>query len=61
MAKKLITILIPAYNEVEVLPQLNTRLHELAENNQDYDFEFLYVNDGSRDSTLELIDRKSVV
>lgn len=56
MAKKLITILIPAYNEVEVLPQLNTRLHELAENNQDYDFEFLYVNDGSRDSTLELIE-----
>lgn len=56
MAKKLITVLIPAYNEVEVLPQLNSRLHELAEGNQDYDFEFLYVNDGSRDSTLELIE-----
>lgn len=55
MAKKSITILIPAYNEIEVLPHLNKRLNELAEGLNEYDFEFLYVNDGSRDNTLELI------
>ncbi len=31
------------------------RLGELANDNKSYDFEFLFVNDGSRDKTLEII------
>ena len=42
--KKLITIIIPAYNEEKVLPQLFARLDKLATNNTDYDFEFLFIN-----------------
>src|SRR5690242_15488092 len=53
--KKLISILIPAYNEEPVLPQLVERLEKLASDNENYNFEFLFVNDGSRDRTLELI------
>ena len=53
--KKLISILIPAYNEEPVLPQLVERLEKLANDNENYNFEFLFVNDGSRDRTLELI------
>jgi glycosyltransferase involved in cell wall biosynthesis len=53
--KKLISILIPAYNEEPVLPQLVERLEKLANDNDNYNFEFLFVNDGSRDRTLELI------
>jgi polyisoprenyl-phosphate glycosyltransferase len=52
---KKITILIPAYNEEEVLEPLFKRLDELADKNKDYDFEFLFVDDGSRDKTLEII------
>lgn len=52
---KLITILIPAHNEEEVLPQLFTRLNKLADDNPKYNWEFLLVNDGSRDKTLEII------
>jgi glycosyltransferase involved in cell wall biosynthesis len=55
--KKLISILIPAYNEEEVLPMLMERLGKLAHENSKYDFEFLFINDGSRDNTLELIKK----
>lgn len=52
---KTITILIPAYNEAPVLPKLFDRLYRLAESVKNYQFEFLFVNDGSRDDTLEII------
>lgn len=53
--RKRITILIPAYNEQEVLGALFTRLDTLTKNTPKYDFEFLLINDGSRDQTLEII------
>ncbi len=52
---KLITLLIPAYNEQEVLEPLMVRLANLASGTKDYEFEFLFVNDGSKDKTLEII------
>lgn len=52
---KKISILIPAYNEQEVLEPLYHRLGKLANNNKEYSFEFLFVNDGSHDKTLEII------
>lgn len=53
--RKKISILIPAYNEQEVLSHLYERLNKLAGETSDYDFELLFVNDGSRDRTLEII------
>jgi glycosyltransferase involved in cell wall biosynthesis len=53
--RKKISLLIPAYNEQEVLRHLYERLNKLAGQTPDYDFEFLFVNDGSRDKTLEII------
>lgn len=55
MTMKKVSILIPAYNEEAVLEKLFSRLGTLANNNKGYDFEFLFVNDGSRDNTLEII------
>ena len=52
---KKISILIPAYNEEEVLDSLYTRLGTLANNQKNYEFEFLFVNDGSRDKTLDIV------
>ena len=52
---KKISILIPAYNEQEVLEPLYHRLGKLANDNKSYEFEFLFINDGSRDKTLQLI------
>ena len=53
--KKLISILIPAYNEHESLPLLYDRLVKLMNSQAKYDFEVLFVNDGSKDNTLDLI------
>lgn len=53
--KKLVSILIPAYNEAEVIDMLYDRLDKLAKENNNYDWEFLFVNDGSRDETLSII------
>ena len=53
--KKLVTILVPAYNEQEVLTLLYERLNSIMENLPDYNFEILLVNDGSKDDTLSLI------
>lgn len=52
---KLITIIIPSYNEEEVLPHLLQSLTEVTDSISNYDFEFLFVNDGSTDDTLELL------
>jgi glycosyltransferase involved in cell wall biosynthesis len=52
---KKISVLIPAYNEEPVLDKLFTRLANLANDTKDYDFEFLFINDGSKDKTLDII------
>lgn len=52
---KKISILIPAYNEELVLDKLYKRLDDLAQNNRAFSFEFLFVNDGSKDATLEIV------
>ena len=52
---KSITILIPAYNEAPVIHTLHDRLEKLADTVKDYRLEFLFINDGSRDDTLDII------
>ena len=53
--KKLITILIPAYNEQDVLEMLKERLDNIINKIENYNFEILLVNDGSKDKTLEML------
>ena len=52
---KKISIIIPAYNEEESLPILYERLSKLIENMKAYEFEVLFINDGSKDKTVEII------
>lgn len=52
---KKITILIPSYNEEESIPLLYKELCKLATKLGRYDFEFLFVNDGSKDKTLSVL------
>jgi len=55
MARKKITLLIPAHNEELSLPALKSALDALMDENPAYDWEVLFINDGSRDNTLDLI------
>ena len=50
-----ISIIIPAYNEEDSLPYLYERLTKLIDDIKNYEFEILFVNDGSKDKTLEII------
>ncbi|MCI9064097.1 MAG: glycosyltransferase family 2 protein [Clostridia bacterium] len=52
---KKISIIIPAYNEEESLPYLKERLDKLMEEMKSYEFEILFVDDGSKDNTIEII------
>ena len=54
-SKKLITILVPAYNEEDVLHMLYERLEKIMEQCSDYNFEILLVNDGSKDKTFSIM------
>lgn len=52
---KKISIIIPAYNEEEALPMLYERMKKIIDSMENYEFELLFVNDGSKDKTLEMI------
>ena len=52
---KKISIIIPAYNEEESLPLLYDRLSKVISNLKNYEFELLFINDGSKDNTLKII------
>lgn len=52
---KKISVLIPAYNEQAVLKLLYEKLVILMDNNTNYLWEILLVNDGSTDSTLAIL------
>lgn len=51
--RKKIIILLPAYNEEKSFPLLKERMLNVLADNPDYDWEFLLVNDGSTDNTLQ--------
>jgi len=53
---KLITILIPCYNEEEVLPYLIKNLTKVTDTLTKYQFEFLFIDDGSKDNTLDILE-----
>lgn len=56
---KKVTILIPAYNEEEVLPALMERMENVVNGITRFEFEYLFVNDGSTDSTLFMLQQYS--
>lgn len=52
--QKLITIIVPCYNEQESLPIFYKEITKVLKN-ADYDYELVFVNDGSKDKTLEIL------
>lgn len=51
----MISIMVPAYNEEEVLEKFYTETSKELDKIENEQFEILFVNDGSRDNTLEII------
>lgn len=54
---KKISILLPAYNEEASFPLIREQMAKVIQENPRYEWEFLLVNDGSTDSTLQQMIR----
>lgn len=52
---KKVSLLIPAYNEEETLGLLYNELNRVMDEIPGYEFEILFVNDGSGDNTLAIL------
>ncbi len=52
---KKVSLLIPAYNEEETLALLYNELNKVLDDIYNYEFEILFVNDGSIDNTLNIL------
>ena len=52
---KSITILLPAYNEAESFEEIKKCMQQVINDNPDYSWQFLMINDGSSDQTLQLM------
>lgn len=53
--KRMLSLIVPVYNEQEVLPDSFKRMDEAMRSMTYYDYEIIYVNDGSRDGTMEIL------
>ncbi len=51
----LLSVVIPCFNEEEVLPKTHPRLIEVLETLPVHAFEVIYVDDGSRDTTMDIL------
>jgi dolichol-phosphate mannosyltransferase len=53
------SIVVPAYNEEEVIQETFLRLEHVFPDSEEVGFEFIFVNDGSRDATGMMLDLQS--
>lgn len=53
--KKLVSIIVPCFNEEATLPCLYKEVAQLMDKESLYDWELLFVDDGSKDQTLNII------
>lgn len=56
---KLVSVVVPCYNEQEVLPMFYDEItkvtDQMAKDHPELTFEYLFINDGSKDNTLEIL------
>ena len=57
--KNKIAIIVPAYNEEDNLRIFFKETNEIIQNLEDYTWEFIFIDDGSDDSTWRIIDEMS--
>ena len=55
MKKKLLSVIVSCYNEEQALPFFYDEIVKTADALKKVDFEFIFVNDGSSDKTLDII------
>ena len=55
--KKLLSVIVPCYNEEESLPLFYKEINKLSKEMNDITFEFIFVDDGSKDKTIKVMKK----
>ena len=53
--KKILSIIVPCYNEEQALPFFYQEIDKVSKELKELNFELIFVNDGSKDKTLEVL------
>jgi len=53
--KKLLSVVVACYNEEDALPYFYKEICKVSNELKSLDFEFIFVNDGSKDKTLDIL------
>lgn len=56
---KQISIIVPCFNEQEALPLFLQEIDRVCKGLSEYEFEWIFVDDGSRDGTLSLLKERA--
>lgn len=51
----MISVVVPCYNEESTLGILYEKLNKVVKGMSEYNFEYVFVNDGSKDKTLSIL------
>lgn len=54
---KKISVVVPMYYEEEVVEECYNRVSNILKNIDDYKYEIIFINDGSKDKTFEILKR----
>ena len=54
---KKISVIVPMYYEEKVAEECYNRLTNVLKNIKDYEYEIIVINDGSKDKTLEILEK----
>lgn len=57
MKKKLLSVVVPCYNEEETISLFYNEIYKIAKKMNYLYFEFIFINDGSNDSTLDVLKK----
>ena len=53
--RKTLSIIVPCFNEEAVIEETHRRLHDVLDTLTDFELELIYVDDGSKDGTLNIL------
>ncbi len=56
MSKKLVSVVVPVYNEAFMIEEIYSRVTAVFEKLKDYDYEIVFFDDGSTDGTRAIIE-----
>ncbi|MDD6879754.1 MAG: glycosyltransferase family 2 protein [bacterium] len=57
--KKILTVIVPCYNEQDTINIFYKEINKVSKIMNYIDFEFLFINDGSKDNTLNILRKLS--